>query len=132
MEAIRYGSDPQRKADLLRQTDGAVDREHILAIMERRALVQNEMDISKVLAIREDMERAYAKRLQPHFIQSFFLEAFRRLGGTIHRREEGRFEITHVPPKVRERDRVVEAGWLKQDWPSDSPSKPWLPRTSTR
>ncbi|MEI7894189.1 MAG: DEAD/DEAH box helicase, partial [Myxococcales bacterium] len=110
MEAIRYGSDPQRKADLLRQTDGAVDREHILAIMERRALVQNEMDISKVLAIREDMERAYAKRLQSHFIQSFFLEAFRRLGGTIRRREEGRFEITHVPPKVRERDRVVGTG----------------------
>lgn len=110
MDAVRYGSDPQRKADLLRQTDGAVDRQHILAIMERRALVQNEMDISKVLEIREDMERAYAKRLQPHFIQSFFLDAFKRLGGTIHRREEGRFEITHVPTRVRERDRVVGSG----------------------
>jgi SNF2 family DNA or RNA helicase len=110
MDAIRYGSDPQRKADLLRQTDGAVDRQHILAIMERRALVQNEMDISKVLAIREDMERAYAKRLQPHFIQGFFLEAFKRLGGTIHRREDGRFEITHVSTKIRERDRVVGTG----------------------
>lgn len=110
MDAIRYGSDPQRRADLLRQTDGAVDRQHILAIMERRALVQNHMDLSKVLAIREDMERAYAKRLQPHFIQSFFLDAFKRLGGTIHRREEGRFEITHVPTRVRERDRVVGTG----------------------
>lgn len=110
MEAIRYGSDPARKAELIKQADGAVDHKHILAVMERRALVQNEMDVSRVMAIREDMERAYAKRLQPHFIQSFFAEAFRRLGGTIHRREEGRFEITHVPAKIRERDRVVGSG----------------------
>ena len=110
MEAIRYGSDPARKAELLRQTDGAVDHQHIIAVMSSRVLVQNEMDLSKVLAIREDMERAYAKRLQPHFIQSLFLEAFRRLGGTIHRREEGRFEITHVPVRMRERDRVVGTG----------------------
>ncbi len=107
MEAIRYGADPARKADLLRQADGAVDHQHILAVMKRRVLVTNEMDLSKVMAIREDMERAYAKRLQPYFIQSFFAEAFRRLGGTMHRREEGRFEITHVPARIRERDRVV-------------------------
>ena len=31
--------------------------------------------------IREDMERAEARRLQPHYIESFFLEAFQRLGG---------------------------------------------------
>ncbi|MCA9772572.1 MAG: DUF3883 domain-containing protein, partial [Myxococcales bacterium] len=110
MEAIRYGSDPARKEELLRQADGAVDHAHIIAVMERRALVHNEMDISKVMSIRDDMERAYAKRLQPYFIQSFFAEAFRRLGGQMHRREEGRFEITHVPAKVRERDRVVGMG----------------------
>ncbi len=110
MDAIRYGSDPARKQELLRQTDNAVERQHILAVLERQALAQNEMDLSKVLSIRENMERAYAKRLQPHFVQSFFLEAFKRLGGTIHRREEGRFEITHVPTTVRERDRVMGVG----------------------
>jgi len=63
-----------------------------------------------VLAIREDMERAHAKRLQPHFVQSFFQEAFKRLGGTMHRREEGRFELTHVPTAVRDRDRAMGTG----------------------
>jgi hypothetical protein len=110
MDAIRYGSDPARKAELLKQTDNAVERDHILAVLERQALVRNEMDLSRVLAIREDMERAYAKRLQPHFVQSFFQEAFRRLGGTMHRREEGRFEITHVPTAVRDRDRAMGTG----------------------
>ena len=110
MDAIRYGSDPARKAELLKQTENAVERDHILAVLERQALARNEMDFSKVLAIREDMERAYAKRLQPHFVQSFFQEAFKRLGGTMHRREEGRFEITHVPTTVRERDRAIGTG----------------------
>jgi SNF2 family DNA or RNA helicase len=110
MDAIRYGSDPARKADLLKQTDNAVERKHILAVLERQALVRNEMDLSRVLAIREDMERAYAKRLQPHFVQSFFQDAFKRLGGNMHRREEGRFEITHVPTTVRDRDRATGTG----------------------
>ncbi|MCC6523418.1 MAG: DUF3883 domain-containing protein [Polyangiaceae bacterium] len=110
MEAIRYGSDPARRIELLNQADGAVGHAHIIAVMQQRALVQNHMDISKVAAIREHMERAHAKRLQPHFIQSFFEEALRRLGGTMHPREPGRFEVTHVPVRLRERDRAIGTG----------------------
>jgi hypothetical protein len=65
------------------------------------------MDASRVAAIREEMERAAARRLQPHFIRTFFVEAFQRLGGRIIRREEGRFEITHVPRPIRDRDRLI-------------------------
>jgi hypothetical protein len=68
------------------------------------------MDAAKVRQIREDMERADARRLQPHFIASFFLEAFRLLGGSIHEREPKRYEITHVPALVRNRDRAIGTG----------------------
>ena len=40
------------------------------------------MTATDVEAIREQMEEAAARRLQPHFIRSFFMEAFRLLGGT--------------------------------------------------
>ena len=43
----------------------------------------------RVQRIREEMERAEARRLQPHFIASFFLEAFALLGGTIQRARAG-------------------------------------------
>ena len=56
------------------------------------------------------MERAEARRLQPHYIRSFFLEAFRLLGGTIREREPGRYEITHVPAAIRNRDRLIGVG----------------------
>jgi hypothetical protein len=68
------------------------------------------MDSSQVRRIREDMERADARRLQPHYIESFFHEAFKRLGGTAKQREPRRWEITHVPAPVRNRDRLIGIG----------------------
>jgi len=56
------------------------------------------------------MERAEARRLQPHYIESFFLEAFRQLGGSSRQREPRRYEITHVPAPVRHRDRLIGIG----------------------
>jgi hypothetical protein len=53
------------------------------------------------------MERAQARRLQPHFIGAFFREAFTMLGGRIAERERGRFEITRVPSILKERDRLI-------------------------
>ena len=40
----------------------------------------------------------------------FFLEAFERLGGTVRQREPRRYEVTHVPAPVRNRDRLIGIG----------------------
>ena len=68
------------------------------------------MDASRVHRIREEMERADARRLQPHYIESFFIEAFRHLGGNVRKREPRRFEVTHVPASVSNRDRRIGIG----------------------
>ena len=49
------------------------------------------MDTSQVHKIREDMERAEVRRLQPHYIESFFIEALTRLGGRLGERESRRY-----------------------------------------
>ena len=66
-------------------------------LLEEHALAHDAMDASRVFRIREEMERAEARRLQPHYIKSFFLEAFKGLGGAVLQREVRRFEVTHVP-----------------------------------
>src|SRR5437667_8122583 len=68
------------------------------------------MDASRVRRVREEMERAEARRLQPHYIESFFLEAFKRLGGTMRQREARRYEVTNVPAPIRNRDRQIGLG----------------------
>ena len=110
MEAIRYGDNPEVRARLEKAVAQAVDREQLLALMQERALVQDVMDASRVARVREDMERAEARRLQPHYVESFFMEAFPLLGGNARKREAGRYEVTHVPAPVRNRDRQLGVG----------------------
>ena len=110
LEAIRYGDQPDVKARLFQVVEKALDRQHLRELVESRALAHDAMDVTKVRQIREDMERAEARRLQPHFIASFFIEAFTLLGGTIHERETKRYEIKHVPAVIRSRDREIDRG----------------------
>ena len=110
IQAIRYGEQPEVRARLTRAVEAAVDRPHLEELIDERALATEIMDGGRVAAVREEMERAQARRLQPHYIEEFFTEAFRRLGGTIRQREPRRYEITHVPAPVRHRDRVIGAG----------------------
>ncbi|MBI3912010.1 MAG: DUF3883 domain-containing protein [Armatimonadetes bacterium] len=110
IEAIRYGDQPEVRARLTQAVDNALDRERLKALIEERALSHDTMDASRVRQIREEMERAEARRLQPHFIASFFLAAFQMLGGTVREREPKRYEITHVPARVRQRDRLIGTG----------------------
>jgi superfamily II DNA or RNA helicase len=110
VEAIQYGEQEEVKARLMKVVDGAVDQAHLRELLKRRALTNDTMPKARVQELRIEMERAEAQRLQPHHIQSFFVEAFQRLGGQIKRREEGRWEVTHVPLSVRERDRQIGSG----------------------
>ncbi|HEY3382612.1 MAG TPA: helicase-related protein [Vicinamibacterales bacterium] len=110
IEAIRYGDQPEVRARLTRVVEQALDRGQLQSLLEERALAHDAMDVSRVQRIREDMERAEARRLQPHYIESFFHAAFQRLGGTSKRREPRRYEVTHVPAAVRSRDRLIGIG----------------------
>ncbi len=110
IEAIRYGERDEVKAYLNTVIDQALNRDQLQDLLEDHALAHDAMDASRVHRIREEMERAEARRLQPHYIESFFLEAFRTLGGSTKQREPRRYEITHVPAPVRNRDRLIGIG----------------------
>jgi SNF2 family DNA or RNA helicase len=110
IEAIRYGEQPEVRARLNRVVEQAVGRSALQNLLEERALAHDVMDASRVRRIRTEMERAEARRLQPHYVEAFFLEAFRRLGGSVRQREPRRYEITHVPAVVRGRDRLIGLG----------------------
>ena len=107
MEAIRYGERPEVRERLFRTIDGAVDADNINGLVARNKLTHEGLDPTTVQGVREDMERAAARRLQPHHIRSFFEIALAEAGGVMRARERGRFEITRVPPALRDRDRLI-------------------------
>jgi SNF2 family DNA or RNA helicase len=109
IEAVRYGDREDVRARLDQVIDEAVG-EKLKAALKERALLTETMGATDVEQIRARMEEAEARKLQPHFIREFFIEAFRLLGGQIAKREPGRYEISHVPADIRNRGGVYGAG----------------------
>ncbi len=107
LEAIRYGDKPEVRARHSKKIDNAFDLDHILSIINRDALAPESLTAEHLFAVKLEMEKAEARRLQPYFVRSFFMKGFESLGGSMHPREAGRFEITHVPASIRERDRLI-------------------------
>ncbi|MGE4067445.1 MAG: helicase-related protein [Vicinamibacterales bacterium] len=107
IDAIRYGDLPEVRARLTTALETGTDRQQIESLLDDHALAHDSMDATRLQRIREDMERADARRLQPHYIESFFHAAFARLGGTSKQREPRRYEVTHVPALIRSRDRLI-------------------------
>lgn len=107
VEAIRYGESPEVKARLNQVIEGALDTEHLKEILKRNALVDQHMSLDELYAVKEEMEKAEARKLQPYFIRAFFTEAFQSLSGEMRPRETGRYEVRHVPAAIRERDRIM-------------------------
>ena len=124
VEAIRYGEDPEVKRRLFEQVETALDHDRIVEILNRSALTKDVMPPGRLHEIKADMDRAEARKLQPRYIHAFFRQAFERVGGELLPREEGRYEIRHVPAALRSRDRMtgsagarapeVRAGLLRQ------------------
>jgi len=110
IQAVRYGERSEVKGRLTQVIADAFDRSQLQDLLEEHALAHDTMDISQVHRVREEMERAEARRLQPHYIESFFFEAFQSLGGQVRQREARRYEVTHVPGSVRNRDRLIGIG----------------------
>jgi hypothetical protein len=114
VEAIRYGDRPEVRARLEQAVDNTVDRERVRELLEARSLVTESMDTTQIMRVREEMERYAARRLQPHYIRSFFMTAFESLGGSIREREPGRYRVSYVPARVR--NRAKELGTTVPVW----------------
>jgi hypothetical protein len=109
LEAIRYGDLPETRAKLFEKVDCALDHRHLQEIIDRNALTAEVFTQDHLFKVKEAMEKAEAKKLQPFFLRRFLIEALSRYGGKLSEREPGRHEIKHVPASVRKKH-LIEGG----------------------
>ena len=109
MDAIRYNNDPEVK-DQLEAIDKTITSEHLKELLEKRALVKQDIDTTKVLDLKQDIERAMARRIQPYFVRNFFINAIQSIGGRLSKREHNRYELKYLPPSLLERDYQIGLG----------------------
>lgn len=99
MDAIRYGNEPETKSKIDEVIDASVAN-GLSELTRERALHGEMFSTLDMETIKARMEQARERKLQPGFIQAFMMPAFARLGGQMHPREQGRFEITRVPQAI--------------------------------
>ena len=78
IEAVRYNRTEDATEWMRRKIDATWDEAFLKRLVQEHAL--------NTTTIKENMERAEARRLVPHFIEAFFVEAFERLGGSVRQR----------------------------------------------
>jgi superfamily II DNA or RNA helicase len=101
IEAIRYGDQPDVQAKLFEKVEGALDHKHLQEIIDRNALTADKFSQERLYRVKDAMEKAEAKKLQPFYLRRFVTDALRRYGGELREREPARYEIKHVPAVVR-------------------------------
>ena len=110
IEAIRYGDTPEVRTQMTRVIDEALDVEHLARAARRPCpRARTSSTRRKVAAVRDELERAEASRLQPHYVRELLPR--RRSSASaaqVREREPGRYELTQVPGRIR--DRAREAG----------------------
>jgi superfamily II DNA or RNA helicase len=100
IEAIRYGNRPDVKKKLDSIIDGALDKEELEKLIKERSLNSRDFGKTDVIQIKEDLERLGARRLQPHYIETFFKAAYGTLNGQMRERPGRRYSLPHVPKKL--------------------------------
>ncbi len=103
VEAIKDGDRPEVRERLTKIIDASVT-DGLADLIEQEALDATVLAAADVQRLRLEMEERAARRLQPHYLRSFFLEAFGQLGGRVASREAGRYEVPHVPASLRQAD----------------------------
>ena len=109
IDAIRHNDDPVAKARITQVIDARVG-DGLRELIDHEALAPTVFDEQSLHRVRAEMEEAAARRLQPHHIRQFFTGAFGWAGGRMRPREPGRYEVTHVPRELRDRDRLMGRG----------------------
>ncbi|NMO02353.1 DUF3883 domain-containing protein [Gordonia sp. TBRC 11910] len=109
MEAIRYGDDPVQLARIEQVVDRTV-ADGCAELVESRALARETLGPLELDRLRREMDEAQARRLQPHYIEKFFRDAFAASGGRLTRRERNLYQISNVPMMLRDRPTRREHG----------------------
>ncbi|MFE7328840.1 DEAD/DEAH box helicase [Streptomyces sp. NPDC057565] len=100
LDAIQYGEQADVKERMREVIDTTVG-DGLKGLLDERALTSEYLSDADLRALRATMDEARSRRLQPHYIESNFKDAFTRLGGRIVKRERGSYEIANVPQHVR-------------------------------
>lgn len=113
-EAIMYGDKPEVRNRLNQQLDDALNTEHLNDLLRRNALYEEVFGVEHLQSIREAMDQAEARKLQPYYVRYFTERALQHVQAELRPMEPDRFRIPYVPIAVRDRARELGSSDRRQ------------------
>ena len=94
---------------MTKKIDSELDPTKLKKLIAEQANFNETLTADMVYRIKEDMDRAEARKLQPCFVRAFFQGGLATLGGEMRKRGNGRWSIPHVPAVIREKAKVLNS-----------------------
>lgn len=111
IKAIKYSESPEAQSYMTTPTD-SIDvifkLNHLQQVLDEDALVGQRFNLETLYAVKAEMDKAEARKLQPCYVRSFFVGAFNQFGWDIRPRGDGRYEIPHTPPVIKNNQKVLK------------------------
>ncbi len=109
LQAIRYEDSEEAQKWMTTQIDSDLDPVKLKKLIDEQSNFQSAMTPDMVYRIKDEMDRAEARKLQPCFVRSFFQGALAALGGEMRKRGNGRWSIPHVPALIRDKAKTLNS-----------------------
>lgn len=109
LRAIKYENSEEAKNWMNRKIDSDLDPAKLERLIREQSNFQQTMTPEMVYRIKDEMDKAEARKLQPCFVRAFFQGAFQSLGGELRNRGNGRWAIPHVPAVVRDKAKSINS-----------------------
>ena len=109
LQAIKYENSEEARNWMKQKIDSDLDSEKLKRLIAEQSNFEQAMTPDMVYKIKEEMDKAEARKLQPCFVRAFFQGGFQSLGGEMRRRGNGRWSIPHVPAIVREKAKALNS-----------------------
>lgn len=109
LAAIAEEESDKARLWMTERVEAVLNHDVLKDIMQRNMLVEQAMTKEALFAVKAELDKAEARKLQPYFVQSFFLNAFQStlVGGRVVKREPERYEIRNVPASLTSLNRQV-------------------------
>ena len=101
IKAIREEDSEENRRWMTEKINTQLDHEKLKALMKQNCLVEQVMSEEALYKVKEDMDKAEARKLQPCFVRSFFIKALKKANGDIQQRSNNQYWVGNVPSCIR-------------------------------
>ena len=109
LQAIKYENSDEAKNWMKQKIDSDLDTEKLKKLLAEQSNFQQTLSPEMVYRIKDEMDRAEARKLQPCFVRAFFQGAIQSLGGEMRSCGNGRWRIPHVPAAIRDKAKAINS-----------------------